>query len=77
MAFVEVTKKDHIAVVTMNRPEALNALNTAVFNELEPLVGEIERDATTWKGTMRSMLSSSPAQAGHSSPAPTSARWHP
>ena len=27
MAFVEVTKKDHIAVVTMNRPEALNALH--------------------------------------------------
>ena len=35
MAFVEVTKKDHIAVVTMNRPEALNALNKAVFTDLE------------------------------------------
>ena len=43
MAFVEVTKKDHIAVVTMNRPEALNALNKAVFTDLES-------PWTTWKG---------------------------
>ena len=70
MAFVEVTKKDHIAVVTMNRPEALNALNKAVFTDLEVALDDVKR-------TMRSMLSSSPAQAGHSSPAPTSARWHP
>ena len=70
MAFVEVTKKDHIAVVTMNRPEALNALNKAVFMDLEVALDDVEKDE-------RSMLSSSPAQAGHSSPAPTSARWHP
>ena len=35
MAFVEVTKQDHIAVVTMNRPEALNALNQADAKEAQ------------------------------------------
>ena len=44
MAFVEVTKKDHIAVVTMNRPEALNALNKAVFTDLEVALDDVERD---------------------------------
>ena len=46
MSFVAFEQRGPIGVLTMNRPEALNALNTAVFNELEPLVGEIERDAT-------------------------------
>ena len=44
MAFVEVTKKDHIAVVTMNRPEALNALNKAVFTDLEVALDDVEKD---------------------------------
>lgn len=44
MAFVEVTKKDHIAVVTMNRLEALNALNKAVFTDLEVALDDVERD---------------------------------
>ena len=44
MAFVEVTKKDHIAVVTMNRPEALNALNKAVFADLEAALDNVEKD---------------------------------
>ena len=42
--FVKVTKKDHIAVVTMNRPEALNALNKAVFTDLEVALDDVERD---------------------------------
>ena len=46
MAFVEVTKKDHIAVVTMNRPEALNALNSTVIGELEQAVSQVEQDET-------------------------------
>lgn len=44
MAFVEVTKKDHIAVITMNRPEALNALNKAVFTDLEVALDDVEKD---------------------------------
>jgi len=43
---IRYEKNGNIGIATINRPEALNALNTAVFNELEPLVGEIERDAT-------------------------------
>ena len=46
MPTIRYEKQDNIGIITINRPEALNALNTAVFNELEPLVGEIERDAT-------------------------------
>ena len=44
MAFVEVTKKYHSAVVTMNRPEALNALNKAVFTDLEVALDDVEKD---------------------------------
>ena len=46
MPTIRYEKQDNIGIITINRPEALNALNTAVSNELEPLVGEIERDAT-------------------------------
>ena len=31
MAFVELEKKGAVGVITMNRPEALNALNDQVF----------------------------------------------
>ena len=46
MPTIRYEKQDNIGIITINRPEALNALNSAVFDELEPLVGEIERDAT-------------------------------
>ncbi|MFI3249435.1 MAG: enoyl-CoA hydratase-related protein [Eubacteriales bacterium] len=35
MALVEVSVQDNIAVVTMNHPDALNALNSEVLSELE------------------------------------------
>ena len=44
MAFVELTKKDNIAVITMNRPEALNALSKAVFADLEAVLDDVEND---------------------------------
>ncbi|MCI8414188.1 MAG: enoyl-CoA hydratase/isomerase family protein [Ruminiclostridium sp.] len=44
MALVEVTKKDHVGIVTMNRPEALNALSKAVFADLSLALDEVEKD---------------------------------
>ena len=48
MAFVELTKKDNIAVITMNRPEALNALSRAVFADLEAVLDDVENDADVY-----------------------------
>lgn len=44
MAYVLLEKKDHIGFITMNRPEALNALNADVLRDLEKVVDQIEED---------------------------------
>ena len=43
---VQFEKVDNIAVITIRRPEALNALNSTVIGELEQVIGEVEKDAT-------------------------------
>ena len=48
---VRFEKKDNIALVTIDRPEALNALNSTVITELEQVVTELEND-----GTVRAMI---------------------
>lgn len=37
-------KSDRIGTVTINRPKALNALNTQLFSELYSLLGELDED---------------------------------
>ena len=44
MAFVEVTKQGNVGIITMNRPEALNALSKAVFADLEKALDQVEHD---------------------------------
>ena len=44
MAFVEVTKQGNIGIVTMNRPEALNALSSQVFADLTKALDIVEKD---------------------------------
>ena len=42
---IQYEKKDGIGIATINRPEALNALNGVVVEELESLISEVEKDA--------------------------------
>ncbi len=41
---VRFEKNDGVAIVTIDRPEALNALNSTVIAELEQVVGNLEND---------------------------------
>ena len=41
---IRYEKQDQIALVTIDRPEALNALNSAVITELEQVVADLEAD---------------------------------
>ena len=40
-----VSIEDNVAHITMNRPQAMNAMNKAFWNELPKIVREIDRDA--------------------------------
>ena len=44
MAFVELEKKGAVGVITMNRPEALNALNDQVLRDLDGVLEQVEQD---------------------------------
>jgi enoyl-CoA hydratase len=44
MEHVLLEKKDGIAIITVNRPKQLNALNTAVINDLAEAVSLVEND---------------------------------
>lgn len=44
MSFVTLEKKGPIGVITMNRPEALNALNDQVLRDLDAVLDQVEND---------------------------------
>jgi enoyl-CoA hydratase len=45
---VKLEVKDHIATITMNRPEAMNALNAKVLGELKDLIAQLHEDSSVW-----------------------------
>ena len=44
MAVVESEKRDRVAIVTLNRPEARNAVNGELANAMEAILDDLEAD---------------------------------
>lgn len=42
MGFIKLEQQGHVGVMTINRPEALNALNTEVLDDLNTAFDEVE-----------------------------------
>ena len=51
---VELERRDDVDILTLDRPEALNALSFAVLREIEARVGEVERGID--EGEVRALL---------------------
>ena len=68
MTHVLLEKKEHIAVATINRPKALNALNSEVLSDLNELVDIVTADQDIYA------LASPAAAKRLSWPAPISVR---
>ena len=51
---VELERRDDVEILTLNRPEALNALSFAVLREIEARVAEVERGID--EGGVRALL---------------------
>ena len=45
---VEVAKRDHYAIVTLNRPDALNALSTQMAKDIISVMDEMSMDIDVW-----------------------------
>ena len=44
MSFVTLEKREHVGILTISRPEALNALNSQILTDLDAAVGQVEAD---------------------------------
>ena len=49
---IEYRKEGNVAVITINRPEARNAVNTAVARGIEDAVDQLEADGEVWVGIL-------------------------
>ena len=50
---VEYETQGRIAVITLNRPEARNAINGDVANAMEAAIDQLEADPEVWVGVLR------------------------
>ena len=50
---VTYARDGHVAVITMNRPEAMNAMSVAMLNDLTAAVRQYAADDEAWVGVLR------------------------
>jgi enoyl-CoA hydratase/carnithine racemase len=48
--FIKVEKKEHVTIITMNRPEVRNAVNPMVSREMSTVINEFDEDPDAWIG---------------------------
>lgn len=52
MSIIEYATEGHVAVITINRPEARNAVNADVANGIEEAIDRLEADDSLWLGIL-------------------------
>jgi enoyl-CoA hydratase len=52
MAIIEYETRGHVAVITINRPDARNAVNSDVANGIEEAIDRLEGDDSLWLGVL-------------------------
>ena len=48
MGFVKLERQGHVALITIDRPEALNALNSQVLTDLDEVLDQVEADEESY-----------------------------
>ena len=75
MAFVTLEKKGPVGIVTMNRPEALNALDKQVLEDLNTVLDQVEADPEILVAIVTGAGRSFVAGADMKRPSSASPRW--
>lgn len=52
MSIIEYSTEGHVAVITINRPDARNAVNGEVANGIEAAIDQMEADDAIWLGIL-------------------------
>lgn len=52
---VDYEVQGHVALITLNRPEARNAINGQVATEMEAAIDQMEADDNVWVGVLRAV----------------------
>jgi crotonobetainyl-CoA hydratase len=50
--FIKVEKKEHITIITINRPEVMNALHPPICQEMDAAFNEFAEDPDAWVGIL-------------------------